>query len=133
MKKGFTLVELIGVIAVIAILALITIPTVNNTLKQNKKSACNSQKELIRKATKNYASKNIFGLPEANSSVNITIAQLIDSGCLDGNSDSNRTNSGIKNPTTDEYIPLTATVTIKNVGTSTSANYTYTVNNINCD
>lgn len=54
MKKGFTLVELLGVITIIAILALITVPIVIPLINQSKQNALIDSGYVIVNAAKNY-------------------------------------------------------------------------------
>lgn len=54
MKKGFTLVELLGVITILAILALITVPIVIPLINQSRQNALIDSGYIIVNAAKNY-------------------------------------------------------------------------------
>ena len=40
MKKGFTLIEILGVIVILSILALLNIPVIQSAISTNKEKAC---------------------------------------------------------------------------------------------
>lgn len=54
LKKGFTLVELIGVIAVLGIILLVTIPTLTSTLRSNSDQKYENTLQDIYLATEQY-------------------------------------------------------------------------------
>lgn len=56
-KKGFTLIELIGVILLLSAVALISTPIINNTIKNTKQKAYNSQKNTLIEAAKRYVTE----------------------------------------------------------------------------
>ena len=58
MKKGFTLVELLGVIVVIAVIATIAAIAVDNSIKKGKIKACEAQKENIIESVKTWQTDN---------------------------------------------------------------------------
>lgn len=53
MKKGFTLIEMIGAIILLGMLSLLIIPIVNKNIKQSKEKLYIAQIEEIKLATEN--------------------------------------------------------------------------------
>ena len=108
MKKGFTLVELLGVIIVLAVIAIIVFPLVNKTIKTNKEKLYNSQLEEIKSGAEKWAYANIEMLPvNDGESVTITLFELKKGGFL---------TLDIRNPITGELLPndMVITITFKN-------------------
>ena len=68
MKKGFTLVELLGVITVLAIIGLIAIPVVNKSIKDSKERAYEAEVKEIEKAAKSWAAEHIEEIGNINCS-----------------------------------------------------------------
>ena len=124
-KKGFTLIELMAVIILLGILSLIATITVNNVLKENKKKTCLAQIENIKSGAKNWASKNVFNLPdEDGQSISVGLKELQDNGFVD---------KDIKNPVTGNafenwnYVLNTGTTKVKIYITKIDNNYQYDV------
>lgn len=63
MKKGFTLVELLGVIVILGIIAMIAVPTINNALNTSRDKAYDEQINTIENTARSYMSKNSLKLP----------------------------------------------------------------------
>ncbi len=108
MKKGFTLVELLGVLIVLAVIAVIVFPLVNKTIKTNKEKLYNSQLEEIKSGAEKWAYANIEMLPvNDGESVTITLFELKKGGFL---------TLDIRNPITGELLPndMVITITFKN-------------------
>ena len=61
MKKGFTLIELMGVIIILGVLALITYPVIDKSIKQSKEKSLDRTIESIIEASYNYSIKNDLG------------------------------------------------------------------------
>ena len=59
MKKGFTLIEMIGAIILLGTLSLLIIPIVNKNIKQSKEKLYIAQIEEIKLATEKWAYKNM--------------------------------------------------------------------------
>ena len=95
MKKGFTLVELMGVIVLLSILIIIAVPAVTGVLKENKDKLYDSQIKTIETAAKNWASdeENLPKLPSNGKCIIIYISTLKKGGYLD---------LDIKNPKTEK-------------------------------
>lgn len=131
MKKGFTLVELIGVVVILGLISLIAIPTVTSSLKKYKTSLYNDAIKNIEQAARNWGSENIGKLPNSignNTSMTypeidieseygtlyITVESLAQEGFI---------SSEIKNPKNSELFCNKAVVTIR----KTTKGYTYTL------
>ena len=93
MKKGFTLVELLGVIIILGVIALITFPLVNNSIKNSKEKALEQIIYNIETAAYEYSIKNqLLFSPVYNK---IELSTLTSAGILKEN---------IINPITDEQM-----------------------------
>ena len=81
MKKGFTLIELMGVIAIITIIGSVATVTVNNNIYKSRMNLCKAQENTIIEAAKMYLvdnpNKNIN-----NSRIKV-VSELQDQGYLD--------------------------------------------------
>ena len=64
MKKGFTLIEMLGIITVLAILLLITFPNMNRSLKEMKENQQNNLMNNLRISTEAYIELNRKNYPE---------------------------------------------------------------------
>ena len=62
-KKGFTLVELIGVIIVLGVIALITYPIIDKSIKNSKEQALERIIDNIEEAAYSYSVKHDIGYP----------------------------------------------------------------------
>lgn len=91
MKKGFTLVELLGVITLLAIIAVIVMPTVSDTLNKSKEKTLKEQKQTIITAAKRWGTDNTQKLPD--TSCDIKVDSLKTEGYLSSKKE-------IKDPTT---------------------------------
>src|SRR5574344_718325 len=113
MKRGFTVVELLGVILILALLGLLIYPTVTSIIKNARTKSYNAQKELIVEDAKLWVTDNDSLLSDTVGSVyKLEIIDLQKGGYLE--------NVDIKN--------LETNVTLDNacVEITTSTNkYTY--------
>ncbi len=107
MKEGFTLVELLAVIILLGLLSLIAVPVVDKLIKDSEEDLYQNQINNIEASAKNWASENIFSLPEnVGDYVDKTICDLEKEGFLEVD---------IKNPKNDEifykdsYVRITKT------------------------
>ena len=66
MKKGFTLVELIGVIIILALIALLAFPPILNSIRKTKTELSDASKEILYNATSLYVSENLNDFPKRN-------------------------------------------------------------------
>ncbi len=73
MKKGFTLVELLGVIVILGLIAMIAIPTINTALNSSRDKAYNEQIKTIENTARTYMSKNSLKLPSQTEGSNCSI------------------------------------------------------------
>ena len=83
MKKGFTLVELIGVIILLGALALIAVPVVNNTINNSKGKAYRSQIDAVMQAAHRYITE--VG-PKDDDHFTVTFQELIDNKLIEKDS-----------------------------------------------
>lgn len=95
MKKGFTLVELIGVIVVLGILALIIYPVINGVFIDSSSKLSDSQKKSLENIARIWGTKNTELLSETEPYY-LTIDTLKRSGLLE--------NKDILDPETEEAI-----------------------------
>lgn len=107
MKKGFTLTELLAVITLLGLLSLIVVPVVDKLIKDSEDDLYQTQIKNIETGAKNWASENIFSLPENSGEyVDKTICDLEAAGFLE---------LDMKNPKTDKifykdsYVRITKT------------------------
>lgn len=87
MKKGFTLIEMLGIITVLAVVLLVTFPIVNNSLKQAKDSSINNSLHNVKISTGAYIELNRDMFPELNTvggRAVIIISDLYNAGLLKG-------------------------------------------------
>ena len=108
MKKGFTLVELLGVIVVLAIISMIAVPLIDRSINKSDEDLYNTQINQIVKAAKNYYAEpeNIDGLPQgAGDSVTVTLEALQKGGYLPTEVDNPKTGEPF-NPTL-SYVTVT--------------------------
>ena len=102
MKKGFTLVELLGVIVILGLIAMIAIPTINTALNSSRQKAYDEQIDTIEKTARTYMSKNSLKLPSqtAGSKCYVSVDTLQKVGLL--SSDDIKNPKYKKNSTNDE-------------------------------
>ena len=93
MKKGFTLVELLGVIIILGVIALITFPIINKSIKSSKEKALEQVINNIEDAAYKYSISNDIGYQTFYNK--IELSTLVNSGILKDN---------IINPVTDEQM-----------------------------
>jgi len=94
MKKGFTLIEMIGVIILIGVLALITVPTVNVVIKNGKQDALNETISNIEAAAYSYSNRHDIGYSSETKA--LQLSTLKEAGVL--------TDEAIINPVTNSEI-----------------------------
>lgn len=108
MKKGFTLVELLGVIVILAIISMIAVPLIDRSINKSDEDLYNTQINQIVKAAKNYYAEpeNIDGLPQNDEdSVTVTLEALQKGGYLPTEVDNPKTGEPF-NPTL-SYVTVT--------------------------
>ena len=66
MKKGFTLVELIGVVIILALIALLAFPPILNSIRKTKSELSDASKEILYNAANLYVSENLNDFPKRN-------------------------------------------------------------------
>lgn len=82
MKRGFTLIELMGVILILSLLVMISVPIVDKYVKKAKSDTMTSQQEFLILAAKNWAADNNEELPKNGSFKLITFDTLMELGYL---------------------------------------------------
>ena len=123
MKKGFTLIELLAVITLLGLLSLIVVPVVDKLIKNSQDDLYETQISNIEMAAKNWASENIFSLPDSGY-IDKTICDLERSGFLDVD---------IKNPKTDELFYKDSYVRITKTNYGFEYKYIETGNSLVCN
>ena len=69
MKKGFTLVELIGVVIILALIALLAFPPILNSIRKTKTELSDASKEILYNAANLYVSENLNDFPKRNGNI----------------------------------------------------------------
>ena len=80
MKKGFTLVELLGVIIILGVLALIVFPIIDKSIKSSKEKALESTINSIEEAAYNYSIEHNLGY--STNYQKLTLNELMNNGYL---------------------------------------------------
>lgn len=75
MKKGFTLVEMIGIIVILAAIILVTVPATINTLNKSNQKRFEAFKNNLKMVTENYI---VDHKQTSLSSLEITLQVLLD-------------------------------------------------------
>lgn len=84
MKKGFTLVEILGVIILLGVLTLLILPPFLDSMNENKNSVNEATKKIIYSAADLYISNNNSAFPKNEGSTYcITMNSLVENGLLD--------------------------------------------------
>lgn len=106
MKKGFTLVELVGIVVILSLISILVIPVIENSISNYKNSAYKSQIRNIELASKSYYTDKMLQVSlKTGSAMFISLNQLEFEGYIENN---------IKNPITDErFDPRTLIKVVK--------------------
>lgn len=89
MKKGFTLVELLGVIVVLAIIASLTIVTISNVTSDSRKSLYKNFEANLESAGRHYIIENPDKIPSINTNLKLTYQELEELDLIDTMKDTN--------------------------------------------
>ena len=89
MKKGFTLIELIGIIVILGVISFIVFPVVSSSIKNGKEKAYNEQVGRIIEAAKKWANDNTDLLPSDDEELYVNINTLVSSGFIKKNKEDN--------------------------------------------
>lgn len=105
MRRGFTLVELLGIIVVLGIIATIVTPIIQSTLTENKNKVYNVLVKQIEGQAKDYLEMNIDKLPEEDGgSVQVKFGDIKVAGIMQLNVKNPKTNNLISN---ESYVTVT--------------------------
>lgn len=105
MKKGFTLVELIGVVIILALIALLAFPPLLNAIRQSRNELSEASKEILYSNTSSYVSDNANDFPKVEGNTFcITLETLAQNGYLSNN---------VYDAIDSSEIPLTNMVEVK--------------------
>ena len=85
LKKGFTLVELMGVIVILGVIALIAIPTIDKQLKEGKRDLSQAQLDNIKSAAELWVADNPNDMPQNGEECYLKYSTLVDSGYAEEN------------------------------------------------
>ena len=78
MKKGFTLVELLGVIIVIAILSGLAVISISSIIDKGKNDLYKDYEKTLEVGTQNYLINHYEKMPKENNQTTITYKNLMD-------------------------------------------------------
>ena len=84
MKKGFTLIEMLGIIAVLAVVLLVTFPVLNNSLKKMQEDKNKNFMNNLKISAEAYAQTTQNNSLKDKGSITITIKDLYEAGLLKG-------------------------------------------------
>lgn len=107
MKKGFTLIEMLGIITLIALVLLIAFPNISKSLKQAKINNTNNYINNLKMTTETYIELNREKFKELDTpgnSVTITIEDLYNANLLKGKNDEVDLKDTIKVEKTEENL-----------------------------
>ena len=109
MKKGFTLIEMLGIIAVLAVVLLVTFPVLNNSLKNMKEDQNENFLKNLKISTEAYIELNRKNYPELDEigSTTITINDLYNAELLKGNYNVDKSNQIIITKKEDNTLEYT--------------------------
>lgn len=107
MKKGFTLIEMLGIITVLAVILLVTFPNVSQSIKQMKINNKNNFTNNLKVSAETYVELNRDRYEELNTpggTITITIQDLYDANLLKGKYEDVDQNSTLTITTGDDYV-----------------------------
>lgn len=115
MKRGFTLVEVLGVMLIISLLILFVIPAITAVIRNSRENLYEVQIKNIEKAAKEWGAENLSLLPDnSGESITIFLHNLKVDGFID---------KSVNNPLNRDQIPGDLAIEIKRTGNL----YNYTV------
>lgn len=82
MKKGFTLVELLGIIIILGVIMMIAFPIINKTIKDSKEEAYDMQVKMILESARTWAIDNANRLPDEGTDLKLMVLDLIRDGYI---------------------------------------------------
>ena len=131
MKKGFTLVELLGVIVVLTVIFLLVFPSVNNIISTGEDTVYQTQINKILNATYDFSLKNTNYLPNKKEKKYITLGQLRREGLIDVNLENPENNANFKDNLVISIYNVGANYEYTNKNSKLEGDYLYTVEKIN--
>lgn len=99
MKKGFTLIEMLGIIAVLAVVLLVTFPVMNKSLKKMKENTTNNFENNLKISAETYIElnrDNYENIDVPGTEIAFTIQDLYDANLLKGQYENINTTDKIK-------------------------------------
>jgi len=118
MKKGFTLVEVLGVLVILTIIFAVTIPLVINNVNNTKEKVWEQTVAHIKEGTELYLREYKEDFPDLNvvgSTIEVSLSEIIDNGFM---------KPPIINPITDQTV---LDSTIINIEVISINNYEITI------
>jgi len=96
MKRGFTLVELIGTVVILGLIALLAFPPMLNMINNSKSEVSEATKSFIYTAAQTYVNQNMNDFPKTEGKIYcITLRSLVREGLLTDNLKDVETNKNI--------------------------------------
>lgn len=111
-NKGFTLIELIMMITILAMIALLSTPNIIKLIEKNKVDNYNSTIDSIFEATELYVSNNRYNLTFNKTCAPTDTNDIYTTISLKNLIDSKDITTPVKNPCTDEEIPITTQIKV---------------------
>ncbi len=122
MKKGFTLIEMLGIITILGVILLVTFPVMNKSLKQMKENSNDNFTNNIKISAETYIELNRDKYPELKTTggtTTITVQDLYDANLLKGKNENVDTSDQIL-VTVQSDMTLTYTFKGKQIGETKS-------------
>ncbi len=109
MKRGFTLVELLGILVILGVIVLVSVPSLITTNKASKENEIAEFKATVENAAESYVETHpdsFTNLKNCTGTGAITTEKLVKEGFLDGSTVNPETNQKIINEASTVNITL---------------------------